>query len=480
MAVNPDPPQGDQIGDATDAQGPLRLLVNKLRAKWITYSTGSVNRTVFGSIVIVGTLTMGMKVVSLLKESFVASSFGTGSAFDAFTVALIVPATVVAILSGSLNAALIPTYIEVRERESREAAERLYSTIHMWNTILLVALTLIMAATVRLWLPLIASGFDPSKLALAQSLVLWSLPMVILTGFSVTWGSVLNAGEQFVMVALAPTVQPLAIILGLGLFFRPFGIYALMGGTILGVLLEAVLLGVALARQGHYLMPRWHGATAAFRKVRAQYGACIASAFMVSGMGLVDQAFASTLGPRSNSALSYGSKLVALLMSLGATAIGTAILPQLSRMMASRNWDGIRKFIRFYGAVILAVSVPATIILIAISEFLIRTMYQHGSFNSGDTSLVAKVQIFYLLRLPITTVLVLVTRTLTALRATHFLLIMSFGSFTLNAILDYLFIQKFGIAGITLSTSACGAVTLLCLSVAMYRLLDRRSAETSE
>jgi len=303
---------------------------------------------------------------------------------------------------------------------------------------------------------------------------------VILTGFSVTWGSVINAGEKFALVALAPTVQPLAIILGLALFLRPFGIYALIGGTNLGVLLEAVVLGVALSRQGHDLMPRWYGATAAFRKVRAQYGSCIASSFMVSGMGLVDQGFASTLGPRSNSALSYGSKLVALLLSLSATAMGTAILPQLSRMMASRDWGGIRKFLRFYGTVVLAVSIPATFVLIWMSKFLIQTLYQHGSFSSEDTALVARVQIFYLLRLPITTVLVLVTRTLTALRATHFLLIMSFGSFALNAILDYLFIQRFGIAGITLSTSACGAVTLLCLSVAMYRLLDRKSAEAPE
>ena len=59
---------------------------------------------------------------------------------------------------------------------------------------------------------------------------------------------------------------------------------------------------------------------------------------MVSGMGLVDQAFASSLGPHSNSALSYGSKLVALVISLGATALATAILPQLSRMVAVRNW----------------------------------------------------------------------------------------------------------------------------------------------
>lgn len=471
----PTPPEAENKGSTLSAS--LRFVVERLRGGWIRVSTGSVNRKVFGAAMIVGFMTLGIKVISLLKESFVAASFGTGNDYDAFIIALLVPTTIAGILTGSLNAALIPTYIEIREQENSASAQRLYTTILMWNTILLVVLTLAMATTVQLWLPMIASGFDPSKLALARNLLYWSLPIVILTGFSTTWGALLNAGDKFALVAIAPALQPLAIILVLGLFFRSLGIYSLLGGTVLGVLLETVLLGLALARRGHSLMPRWHGATAAFRKVRAQYGACIAGAFMVSGMGLVDQAFASTLGPRSNSALSYGSKLVALVLSLGASAIGTAILPQLSQMVALKNYDGIRKFLRFYSGVILAVTVPATLVLIGISSFLVRIMYQHGSFSPEDTALVVKIQIFYLLRVPFSTSLVLVTRTLTALRANHFLMVMSFGSFALNATLDYLFIQRFGIAGITLSTSACSVVILLCLGVAMNRLLDKRSME---
>lgn len=470
-------PPDDPGTFGADAAVPGYSYVDGLREKWDKLTTGSVNRKIFGAAMVVGIMTLGIKALSLVKEAVVAASFGTGSAYDAFIIALLVPTTLVSILSGSLNAALIPTYIEIREQENTAAAQRLYTTILLWNSILLIALTLILASTVHLWLPILASGFDPPKLALARSLLLWSLPIVVLTGFSTTWGALLNAGERFALVAIAPALQPLAIILALGLFCRSWGIYALLGGTLLGVLLETAVLGVELRRRGHSLMPRWHGVTEAFRKVRSQYGACIAASFMVSGMGLVDQAFASTLGPRSNSALNYGSKLVALVLALGASALGTAILPQLSRMVALKNWDGIQRFLRFYSGVILGVTIPATLGLILVSEFIVRTMYQRGSFTAEDTAMVAKIQIFYLLRIPFSTCLVLVTRTLTALRANHFLLVMSFGSFTLNAVLDYLFIHRFGIAGITLSTSACSVVILVCLSVAMLRLLGKRATE---
>jgi putative peptidoglycan lipid II flippase len=457
---------------------PLRgfaALSENLLGRWVKLTSGSVNRKVFGAALVVGSMTLGTKAVSLVKESYLAASFGTGNALDAFIVALMVPSIIAGTLSGSLNAALIPTYIEIREVENPEAANRLYTTILMWNTILLLAMSVGMALTVRVWMPAIASGFDPAKMALTRNLFYWSLPIVILTGFSTVWGSLLNAGDRFALVAIVPALQPLAIIIFLALFCRHWGIYALLAGTVIGYVAETFILGAELRRRGLSLLPRWHGATSAFRKVRAQYGACIASAFMVSGMGLVDQAFASSLGPRSNSALSYGGKLVSLVLTLCATALGTAILPQLSRMVAKQDWTGIRRFLRFYGGAILAVTIPICLVLILASRLIIRVMYQHGSFTAEDTELVVKIQIFYLLRIPFSTCLVLVTRTLTALKALHFLLIMSFGSFTLNAVLDWIFIKRYGIAGITLSTSACSVVILVCLGTAMYRLLDRQA-----
>jgi len=464
--------------------GPSRVpnpsILDGLLGRWRKLTSGTVNRQIFGAAMIIGVMTMGFKLVSLLKESVIAASFGTGSAYDAFIVALLLPSTIVTILSGSLNAALIPTYIEIREKEDSAAAQRLYTTILMWNTILLVGLTLFMAATVQFWLPAIASGFDPAKLALTRKLVYWSLPMVVLTGFSTTWGALLNAGEKFALVAIAPVVHPLSIILMLGLFCRSWGIFALLGGEFLGILLEMVILGVALTRRGHSLIPCWHGVTDAFRKVRSQYAACIAAAFLVSGMGLVDQAFASTLGPRSNSALNYGSKLVTLVLSLGSTALGTAILPQLSRMVANCHWSGIRRFLRFYSWVILGVTIPLSLGLIVVSTVIIKTMYQHGSFTAQDTDLVVKIQIFYILRIPFSTFGVLVTRTLTALRANHILFYFSIGSFVINAGLDYLFIQRFGIAGVTLSTSVCSAIILVTAVMVMYWMLDKRAAESPE
>ncbi len=444
------------------------FFLQTVKKQWSLISTGSSNRRIFGASLIIASLTFAVKIISMVKESFVAASYGTGDAYDAFIIALLIPTAIVGIISSSLNAALIPTYIEVRERESEAAAERLYASVLMYNTLLLIGLTLVISITASWWLPFIASGFSPKKMALAYSLLYWSLPIVLITGFSTTWGAVLNAGERFGLVAIAPGMHPIAIVIALVLMFHSAGIYALLLGTVLGAALEAALVGRALAQRGHPLLPRWYGITAPVREVKRQYGACIAGALLMTGTMLTDQAMASMLGPRSNSALSYGSKLVALALSLGATALGTAVLPQFSRLVATKDWDGLRGCIKTYTRLVIVITVPATIFLILCSPILIRILYQRGAFSEADTQLVATVQSFYLLRLPFSVALVLVTRAITAVKANIVMTVVSIGTLILNVLLNYIFMHKFGVAGITLSTSACSVFVFITLTVILF------------
>jgi putative peptidoglycan lipid II flippase len=143
-------------------------------------------------------------------------------------------------------------------------------------------------------------------------------------------------------------------------------------------------------------------------------------------------------------------------------------------MVALKDWPGIRHFLKTYSRLILLITVPATLLLILVSKPLVRLLYEHGSFSPADTVLVAQIQVFYLLRVPISTVGVLVTRTLTALKASHILTMVSALSFVLNIGFNYIFMKRFGVAGITLSTSAWCSVTLLCLSLALHYRLKRQ------
>src|ERR1051326_3883998 len=87
------------------------------------------NRKIFRAALIVGTLTLIARAGTILKEMIVAFAFGRGDALDAFLIAFLLPAFVVTLVSGTVASALIPVFIEVDQKQGRDAAERLLSSV---------------------------------------------------------------------------------------------------------------------------------------------------------------------------------------------------------------------------------------------------------------------------------------------------------------------------------------------------------------
>lgn len=450
------------------------MLAVALRRFWSRLPIGEANQGVLKAALTVGIFAAGVKLVSVLKESVIAASFGTSNAYDAFVIAALAPSVAVGLISNSLNAALIPTYIDVRTKEGGPSAGRLYATVLLLNLTLLAGLSLVIALTTPIWLPVIASGYSPEKLALAQRLVYWSMPLVVSTGLSTTWGSVLNAHGKFGIVAMAPALQPLAILLVLAVAYQVWGVGALVIGTLLGATLEAALIGRTLFRQGHALLPRWHGLTGHVRRVFAQYGATISGAFLITSMSLVDQGMASMLGPGSNSALSYGMKIPTAFAGLGMAALGTAVLPRFSQFASEENWPEFRRTLWKYLVIVGSLSLLLACLLAAGSRFITALLYERGLFSARDTELVSRIQLFYLLRLPIPITATLLVRALNAMRANQILAAIAILQAVLNAVLDWVFMQRLGAPGIAASSLGVSMVAFTCVSVAVWWLLDQR------
>src|SRR4029078_7629041 len=102
----------------------LPVLASGYKESW---REGSVNRRIFSAMMTVGVMNSVVMLVSSFRDLVVAHQFGVGDNLDAFLVAYLLPATAVSVVAGSLNAALIPTLIQVREQEGKEASQRLFS-----------------------------------------------------------------------------------------------------------------------------------------------------------------------------------------------------------------------------------------------------------------------------------------------------------------------------------------------------------------
>ncbi|MGF1674682.1 MAG: murein biosynthesis integral membrane protein MurJ, partial [Rivularia sp. (in: cyanobacteria)] len=388
---------------------------------WKKLTSGSTNRKIFGAAMIVGMGTLFVKIAAMFKELVVAWKFGTGDGLDAFLIALLVPSFVINVIAGSLKAALIPTYMQVREKQGRKAAQNLFSGVTLASIGLLTITTALILLTAPLYLPLIAGGFSQEKLDLTFRLTCGISPLILLSGIQIIWGGVLNAGERFALVAISPILTPIITIVFL-LTSETWGSFSLAAGLICGGIAEMTILGVVLKRQGISILPKWYGFNPEFIQVATQYAPTVAASFLMCSAIIIDQSMAAMLAPGSVAALSYGNRIVSLPILLITTGLNAAVVPYFSQMIATKNWTGVNHTLKRYLKLIFLTTVPLTAIVIVFSELIVSLLFQRGSFTASDTQLVANIQNFYALQIPFYVSALFVVDVIVSLRKNYILM----------------------------------------------------------
>ena len=430
-----------------------------------------VNRTILRAATALALAGICVKIVATFKEVAVASVYGRSDVMDAFLAAMLIPALLVNLVSESMNQALVPSLIQVREREGREAAQRLVSSSMLFMCLLLVAISVVVAVAAPEIFPVIASNFSQEKRALAIQLFHGLLPIVVLTGIATTCTAVLNSLDQFALPALTPIMISLATILGSLLLAGRFGIWALVYATVAGSMAQAVLVAGLMHGQGCRFNLRWYGMTVAAREVAGQYWPILLSSVIASGGLLVDQSMAAMLPAGSVSALAYANRFVSVAMTLLAGAISTAVLPSFSRLVAYQDWAGCRAAIRTWVGWSAVVSIPVAAMLMGSARTLIRVALQHGAFGPRDTAVVWPVLTLYALEIPFFVCSRVFYRFLLARKRSDLILSCGILNLVLDIGLNLVFMRWLGVAGIALATSVWSASTFFFLGYFAWKLL---------
>ncbi len=435
-------------------------------ARWSNWRSASTNRRIFTAIMVVVATTIVTKLAVVAKELVIAAYFGTDEVVDAFLIALLLPMFAINILAGSFNSAMMPIYIQTRKNLGMVAAQRLFSSVLLLGILFLIAIAFSLAVLAPVSLPLLTSGFSEQTTIFTQTLFHWLLPVLVLTGIGRLYATGMNADEQFAIVALTPAITPICAIVALVLLTEQWGILALAGGTLLGAALELTILAMAASRWGNVpLLPRWSGITKEIRAVIGQFLPMAAGAFLMNSTALVDQAMAAMLEPGSVATLSYANKVVAMILGIGAIALGTAVLPHFSNMVADEDWIGVRHTFKTYARLVVFLSVPITVVLFLFSEPIINILFERGAFSSQDTRLVGQIQAVYVLQIPFYILGILTVRLISSMKANHILMWGAGISLPLNILLNYIFIQWIGISGIAVSTVCVYIVSFLYLAI---------------
>jgi len=382
--------------------------------------SAGLGRRIAAGVLTFALLTVVVSLLGLLREKVTAHHYGTSDELDAFLIAFAYLRFALFSVGSSAEISFLPAYIETKETAGSRAAAELLATTSLLLSVLLalVGAGLVVAAP-RL-LPIMATGFAPGKLALTQQAARWLVPYVVLMGLFGLWRGVLSSRERLAAVSIAPGLQPLAVVLVVLWKGRSGAASALLWGYTLGVVAQLALVGWAMHRAGVLVLPGWHGANRALRRMAQQFGHQLGASVLSAIVPLINGSVAAALLPGSVAVLNYGQKLVMMLVMFN-DAITLAVFPRLSEMVTRADHAALRRTVVRGTLILLGVVVPVALLLVALSRPIVQVLFVGGRFGPEAAMAVVAVQRLLLLQLPATCLISLYGRLLNAAKWNQFM-----------------------------------------------------------
>jgi putative peptidoglycan lipid II flippase len=418
---------------------------------------------------VVGLATMLSRIFGFIRDMVVAAFFGAGIATDAFFVAFRIPNLLRRLLGeGSLTVAFIPVFTEYLKNKSKESALELASIALTLLSIILVLVSLLGVALSPLVVSLMAPGFikNPAQFDLAVFLTRFMFPYIFFISLVALCMGILNSLRHFAAPALSPVILNISMILSVLLLHRYFEqpITSLAVGVMLGGILQLAMQWPFMLKMGARLKPNFHFQHPGMKKI----GRLLLPTLVGSGIYQINifigTILASLLPKGSVSFLYYADRVVELPLGVFAIAVGTASLPSFSAQVAKGLFDEFKRTLSFSLRLILFITIPASVAIIALREPIVSVLFQRGAFTADSTLLTSQALLYYTLGLWAFSVIRVIDSAFFSLQDRRSPLKAAFVSLLVNVGLSILLMFPLKHGGLALATSVASAANVLMLS----------------
>lgn len=427
-------------------------------------------------VLLMAAATAMSRVLGLFRDVAIADRFGAGAAYDAFLIAFFVPHFLRQLLAeGALSTAMVPVYTELHESsasaDASGSADAFASNLISW-LILLFPVVVVLGIILAPWyVPFLASGFDPGKLALTVRLTRILFPFIAVIGIAAVLMGILNAHRRFFAASFAPVWFNVGMLLGV-LVLAPRTDPAILGvgiGVLIGGSAQLISQIPALSNVGFRFRFRILPIHPRIRRMIWLMAPALLTLAVTQVNLMVDYKLASHLGDGGISALQYAMRLFQLPLGVLAVSVATALLPRFSQAWARQDEDRFSGYLNEGIVASALVLLPAMVGLLVVGRDVVRLLFEHGSFTAADTLRTSRVLSYYLIGLAPYGWVYVLTRAAYARGRPLFPLLASMLAVGVNVALDLLLISSMKEAGLAFATAIAGVCNAILLGIILLR-----------
>ncbi|WP_054005401.1 murein biosynthesis integral membrane protein MurJ [Cypionkella psychrotolerans] len=353
------------------------------------------------SILTVGGWTLLSRGAGFARDMMMAAYLGAGPIADAFNVAFSLPNMFRRFFAeGAFNMAFVPMF--AKKLEGGEDANGFARDAFNGLAAILIIFSIIGTFAMPWLVWAMASGFaGDARFDLAVLYGQIGFNYILFISLVALLSGVLNAYGHFTEAGFVPVLMNLIFIAMMFLAAKlgwDIGLTLAWAVPITGVA-QLAFTWYSAAKLGLSFSPRWPKITPELKRLAIIAGPAILSGGVVQINMLVGRQVASyTEG--AVSWLVYADRLYQLPLGVVAIAIGTVLLPDLSRRLRAGDEAGGRESFNRGTELALALTFPCAVALMVIALPLTQVLYQRGAFTADDTAATALVLAIYGAGLP--------------------------------------------------------------------------------
>lgn len=416
--------------------------------------------TLLRAMATVAGMTALSRITGFVRDIFTAAILGAGPVADAFFVALKLPNFFRRVTAeGAFSVSFVPLYSKTLEKEGEGKADIFASNVFMMMLAGLSLFTVLCMALMPFIIYGIAPGFDadPERFNLATELSRITFPYLLLMSLSALVGGVLNAHERFAPFAFAPVLFNLCLVAALLVAdYAPSAGHAMAWGIFVSGFVQLFWLLACARRVRFKLRWSWPKLDADTKKMFILMGPGIVGAGVMQINVFIDLIIASFLPEGSISYLYYADRLNQLPLGTVGIAVGTALLPLLSKALAGGREDEAKTLFNRALEYCFIMALPAAAALAVIPLPIISVLFERGAFTAADSAATAAVLSGYAVGLPAYIAIKIFSTIHWARHDTVTPVKIAVVGALVNIALALCFIPFLGVAGIALATGLSG------------------------
>ena len=348
----------------------------------------------------VGSMTFISRILGFVRDTLIARAFGASMLSDAFIVAFKIPNLLRRISAeGAFSQAFVPILGEYKTQRGFDETHALINRVATWLGLILVVVTLLGMLAAPFIVKLIAPGFqaNPAKMQLTVELLRITFPYIFFISLVSMAGGVLNTYNKFGIPAFTPVWLNVSMIAAVLLFADYFAepIKVLAWAVFIGGFLQLVFQVPFLKQIG--LLPRvdFKRDDEGVWRILKLMGPALLGVSVAQISLILNTIFASFLATGSVSWLYYADRLMEFPTGVLGVALGTILLPSLSKAYASKDEGEYGQLLDWGLRLTFILAAPAAVALAILATPLVSTLFFYGKFTPVDVAMTQQALIAY-------------------------------------------------------------------------------------